>query len=411
MIRALGQVDNKMYMKQIFTHILLLSLLACLPSCDPQLGGASKQNKTAPMAGADRTTVDFTPPRNIILMIGDGMGLTQITAGMYINGNKLHLEEFKHIGLHKSYASDNLVTDSAAGATAFACGQKTYNGAIAVNDAGKPIPTIMEEAEERGFATGLVSTSSIVHATPACFYAHVDNRSKKEKIAADLLKLDVDFFVGGGKKYFDLRTEDDRNLIEELTAKGYNISTFFDKDFNDLTINFEKNFGYLTANEEPLPKMRGRDYFVQACETATNFLSSQKEGKFFLMIEGAQIDWGGHANNSDYIVSEMIDFDDAIGKVLEFAKEDGETLVIVTADHETGGYAINPGSTMDTIVPAFTTDKHTAALIPVFAYGPGAELFRGIYENTAIYWKMVRALGFDKTAETSKGGVGVGNGG
>ena len=114
------------------------------------------------------------------------------------------------------------------------------------------------------------------------------------------------------------------------------------------------------------------------------------------MLEGSQIDWGGHANNSDYIISEMIEFDEAIGKILDFAKRDGETLVIVTADHETGGYAINPGSTMDTILPAFTTPKHTAALIPVFAYGPGAELFRGIYENTAIYWKMMRALGFEK---------------
>lgn len=327
-------------------------------------------------------------------MIGDGMGLTQITAGMYLNGNKLNLEEFKCIGLHKPYASDNLVTDSAAGATAFACGVKTYNGAIAVDDDGKPVRTILEDAESNGMATGIVVTSSIVHATPACFYAHAKNRAHKEEIASDLLDLDVDFFVGGGKKYFDRRKTDERNIIDELKAKGYNISDFFEKDFNDLTFNFKKNFGYFTANEEPIPRMQGRDYFVQACKTALTFLSSQEEEKFFLVIEGSQIDWGGHANNSDYITTEMIEFDEAIGKVLDFAKKDGETLVIVTADHETGGYAINPGSTMDTIVPAFTTDKHTAALIPVFAWGPGAELFRGIYENTAIYWKMQKALGF-----------------
>jgi alkaline phosphatase len=109
---------------------------------------------------------------------------------------------------------------------------------------------------------------------------------------------------------------------------------------------------------------------------------------FFLMIEGSQIDWGGHANDSEYIISEMLEFDRAIGEVLDFAQRDGETLVIVTADHETGGYAINNGSSMGNIQGAFTSDYHTADLIPVFAYGPGAERFGGIYENTAIFDKM-----------------------
>ena len=110
------------------------------------------------------------------------------------------------------------------------------------------------------------------------------------------------------------------------------------------------------------------------------------------MIEASQIDWGGHANNSDYIISEMIEFDNVIGKVLDWAAADGETLVIVTADHETGGYSINPGSTMEKIVPAFTTGSHTAALIPVFAFGPGAEYFGGIYENNEIFHKMLKSL-------------------
>ena len=328
-------------------------------------------------------------------MIGDGMGLTQITAGMYVNGNKLNLEEFKYIGLHKSYATDDLITDSAAGATAFASGTKTYNGAIGMDNEGNPVPTIMEEVEARGMSTGLVVTSSIIHATPACFYAHQKMRSYKEQIAVDLLSLEVDFFVGGGKKYFYRRNADERNLIDELEEKGYQISDFFQKDFADVTINSKKNFGYFTADEEPIPAMQGRDYFVEASKSAVDFLNKHGDNGFLLMIEGSQIDWGGHANNSDYIISEMIEFDEAIGKVLNFAKKDGQTLVIVTADHETGGYAINPGSTMDSIVPAFTTDKHTAALIPVFAFGPGQELFRGIYENTAIYHKMKRALGMD----------------
>lgn len=329
-------------------------------------------------------------------MIGDGMGITQITAGMYLNGNKLNLEQFKYIGLHKSYSSDDLVTDSAAGATAFACGKKTYNGAIGVDKKGNPAQTILEEAEKEGLATGLVVTSSITHATPGSFYAHVKSREMMEAIAADLMKVDVDFFVGGGKKYFDRRA-DEQNLIEQLTQRGYDISTFVDKDFKDIiVIDSIKNFGYFSADAEPLPISQGRDYLVPASRSAVDFLAKQPEKGFFLMIEGSQIDWGGHANDSKYITSEMIDFDNAIGAVLDFAKKDGETLVIVTADHETGGYAINPTSTMDTIVAAFTTKNHTAALIPVFAWGPGEELFSGIYENTSIYDKMRRAFGFKK---------------
>lgn len=372
-------------MKQLFLLLFLFSMLACVPK---QQGNNGK--KTPIILPAD--TVSFTSPKNIILMIGDGMGLTQITAGMYINGNKLNLEAFKYIGLHKSYASDNLVTDSAAGATAFASGVKTYNGAIGMTSDEKDVPTIMEEVEAIGMSTGLVVTSSIVHATPACFFAHEKSRSYKEQIAVDLLDLDVDFFVGGGKKYFDRRAGDERNLIKELSKKDYYISDFFEKDFDEVIINNKKNFGYFTADDEPIPVMQGRDYFVSACKSATKFLKNHDDNGFFLMIEGSQIDWGGHANNSDYIITEMIEFDEAIGKIMDFATQDGETLVIVTADHETGGYAINPGSKMDSIVPAFTTDKHTAALIPVFAYGPGAELFRGIYENTAIYDKMKKAL-------------------
>jgi alkaline phosphatase len=370
--------------------ILFWALAMIAFSCNPK---QSSSVTTQHEAASD--TVHFTPPKNIILMIGDGMGITQITAGMYINGNKLNLEQFKYIGLHKSYASDDLVTDSAAGATAFSTGKKTYNGAIGVDKKGKPSQTILEEAELAGMATGIVVTSAITHATPASFYAHQKDRGMAEEIAADLLKSNLDFFVGGGKKFFDRRI-DEQNLVEELVNKGYVISSFLDKEFKDLIIDPTKKFGHFTADDQPLMFSQGRDYLVPATIAAVDFLSKQQEGGFFLMVEGSQIDWGGHANDSKYIISEMIEFDQAIGAALDFAKQDGETLVIVTADHETGGYAINPTSTMDSIVAAFTTKDHTAALIPVFAWGPGEELFSGIYENTSIYDKMRRVFGFKK---------------
>jgi len=324
------------------------------------------------------------------------MGLTQISAGMYMNGNQLNLEKFKMIGLHKSYASNDLITDSAAAATAFACGVKTYNGAIGVNPDTVVMKTILEEAEENGLKTGLVATSTIVHATPASFIAHQKQRKMYDEIAADFLKTDIDIFIGGGKKHFQ-RRDDGRDLYKELEEKGYIVDDYFATDFENVKVDYSKKFAYLTSDKDPLPAAQGRDYLIPASELAVDYLSknSKKAEKgFFLMIEGSQIDWGGHANNSEYIISEMIEFDKAIGKVLEFAKKDGETLVIVTADHETGGYAINQGSTMDTIVSGFTSDYHTATMIPVFAYGPGSELFGGIYENTAIYNKMRKAFGF-----------------
>lgn len=334
-------------------------------------------------------------PLNVILMIGDGMGLTQISAGLYRNGNKLNLERFPIIGLHKSYSSSDLVTDSAAGATAFSCGIKSYNGAIGVDKDTVSVPTILEEAEKKGLATGLVATSSITHATPASFIAHVRFRDQYEDIAADFMKTEIDLFIGGGRQYFERRKTDDRNLWQELEAKNYKVSAMAKEDLDKVVLDFSKNFAFFTAEGEPVPAASGRDYLPLASRLAPVFLNQRSKGKgFFLMIEGSQIDWGGHANDSQYIINEMLDFDKAVGAVMDFAAEDGNTLVIVTADHETGGYAIMLGSTMDSIVPGFTTKGHTASLIPVFAYGPGSELFGGIYENTAIYRKMRAALNF-----------------
>ena len=369
-------------MKSTLFSILIVILIF---SCDSSKIIIPQKNKSS------ETT---SKPKNIIFMIGDGMGISQITAGLFSNHNKLHLEEFKVIGLHKTYSSDNLITDSAAGATAFACGEKTYNGAISVNNEKHSMKTILEFAEDKGLKTGLVATSTIVHATPACYYAHVEERHMYEKIALEILDSGVDFFAGGGLDYFNKRT-DGRNLIRELENKGYMIqdSSNF-SNLNEINPFPHAQYGILTAKGDPSKQLDGRNYLPMISQKAVNFLN-QKDKKnkgFFVMIEGSQIDWGGHANDADYIITEMLDFDKTIGKILDFAKKDGETLVIVTADHETGGFAINPKSKMGDLVTAFTTGHHTADLIPVFAFGPGAEAFGGIYENTALFDKMMNAL-------------------
>ncbi len=152
------------------------------------------------------------------------------------------------------------------------------------------------------------------------------------------------------------------------------------------------NFGFLTSDKDPIPVSKGRDYLIDAADFAVDFLKDRSEEGFFLMVEGSQIDWGGHANDIDYVTSEFLEYNKIIGNILDFAAADGETLVVITADHETGGLAINPGSNEQKIEAAFTTDKHTATMVPIFAFGPGAENFAGIYDNTQIYHKMRKAL-------------------
>ncbi len=331
-------------------------------------------------------------PKNIILMVGDGMGVAQIYAGLTANHGKLNLEQCTTVGFHKNQASDKYVTDSAAGATAFACGQKTYNGAIGVDASGKPIPSILEVAEKNGLATGLVATCSITHATPACFISHQPSRALDENIALDFLKTDIDLFIGGGRKFFAHRT-DSVNLIDSLKARGYQIA-------NSITEVQQITSGTLAAflaDEQQSKFSAGRgDELVKSTEVALQLLPRNKKG-MFLMIEGSQIDWGGHSNDAQYIVDEMIDFDNAIGKVLDFAKKDGNTLVVITADHETGGFSLNGGDMKTGLVEGkFTTGSHTGVMIPVFAFGPGAEQFSGIYENTDIFHKMMSAFRFKK---------------
>jgi alkaline phosphatase len=353
------------------------------------------------------TATPLTPPqrpKNIIFMVGDGMGLSQVSSGYYMNGGKLHLTEFPYTGLHINYPAEDstIITDSAAGATAFSCGCKTYNGAIGVNKDSMPCETILEMAEKRGLATGMVVTCNIQHATPASFIAHVKSRADYEPISLDFLKTNIDVFIGGGKKFFDRRAMDNRNLANELKTKGYYVSDWNKEELSDIKLPMKQNLAYFTADNQPLTAEQGRDYLPKAAKLACNFLEKRSDKGFFMMIEGSQIDWGGHAANTSYIVNEMLDFNKTIGEVLDFARRDGNTLVIVTADHETGGFGLVKGSKWNNIKGGFADTKpdkagsiyHTASWIPVFAFGPGAQEFTGVYENTAIFDKMKKLFGF-----------------
>ena len=355
------------------------------------MSSACETTRTSAGSSASPQDTSWAKPKNVIFLIGDGMGLPQITGAMYMQNNKSAFEQFQNIGFHKSHSSDNLVTDSAAGATAFASGVKTYNGAVGVNAKKEPVPTILEMAEKKGMATGMLVTCSVVHATPACFIAHVAGREDKEEAALGFLDTPIDIFIGGGMNYFNKR-RDGRDLVKELENKGYIISDSSQVDIYNLNLNTKKNVGYFTSREEPLSLYEGRQYALPATNKVINFLKDRSPAGFFLMIEGSQIDWGGHANDAKYVVDEMQEFEKQINEVMDWARKDGNTLVVVTADHETGGFAIQPGSKMNDIKVAFTTKSHTALMISVFAYGPGSEAFRGIYDNTDIFFKLKAAM-------------------
>ena len=372
-----------------YKYMIYLVLLVTSFSCKSQ----TAKEKVLPKA------------KNVILLIGDGTGLSQISSAFYFKKTRPNYARFKHIGLINTSSSREDITDSAAGATAFASGIKTYNGAVGVADDSTEVKTLVEIVSRRHIKTGVISTSSIQHATPASFYAHAINRGLYEDIAADIVVSDIDFFAGGGTKFFNKR-KDGKNLLEELKAKGFEIDTTALGDFAG--IKQYSKMGYLLAENHMDPVAKGRgDFLPKATELGIQFLNKDADNSnFFVMIEGSQIDWGGHANDAEYLISELIDFDDAIGKALDFAEKDGNTLVIVTADHETGGFTLastlkktedgKSYSDYNEITGTFSTNGHSATLIPVFAYGPGSEAFSGVYENTEIFHKILAATNWNK---------------
>jgi alkaline phosphatase len=315
---------------------------------------------------------------NVILLIGDGMGLTQIYSGFTGNRGALNLLQMINIGFSKTYSSDSYITDSAAGGTAMATGHKTNNRYIGVDATGMRLPAIPDILAPFGVKSGLISCGDITDATPAAFYGHANDRSEEDSIAKDFLTSPVDIMIGGGATHFNYR-------LDQLKERGYGFSTHFD----DLDTIQSKKWLMLTPIAE-LSMLKGRgDFLTRSLQKTMKTLGN----KFFIMAEGAQIDYGGHANNLPYVVTEMMDFDEAIGAAMQFADEDGHTLVIVTADHETGGLSLLDGNiSKGQVDDNFSSNDHSSVMVPVFAYGPHSLEFRGVYENTEIFEKIIRLL-------------------
>ena len=321
--------------------------------------------------------------KNVIFMIGDGMGLEQLSTAWVVNNRHLNItDNISKIGLQWTYSANKLVTDSAAAGTALATGNKTKNGKIGVSVDNEPMETLTEYAKSKGKKTGTSVVCRICDATPAVFSTHYHDRDSLHRIIAQFVDSNLDFLSGGGLKWWENRP-DGRDLTAEVEAKGYT----FVKDIESLKAVKDGPVIALTAYMELPPALdRGTDH-QDAVKKALELLDNKKG--FFLMVEGSCIDDWCHANKVGYVVEEILDFDRTVGTVLEWAAKDGETLVIVTADHATGAMTLLDGNIANQSVAVnFANDGHNGVALPVYAWGPHAEDFVGIYENAELSNKI-----------------------
>lgn len=310
------------------------------------------------------------PIKQVIFIIGDGMGLNQMCKLESPN----HFERANYIGLSKTYSASHKVTDSAAGGTALACGTKTKNGMLGMNADSIPVNSVLTILKEKGFSTGIVASCRINHATPASYYAHQPNRNMDAEILGDLYANGPQVFVAGGNKLLS---------IESLENAGYK----YVDNIADLQKQENGKVACVLATEDmPNALERGNEITIGTAE-AIRLLEKNEKG-FFLMIEGSQIDWAGHGNNAAYMQAEMKDINKVIGLCMDYADANPGTLVIVTADHETGGTTI-VGENKEY---KYTTGDHTGAMVPVYVYGTGAENFSGIFENTSFKDKILNLM-------------------
>lgn len=368
-------------MNKVINKIVLLALLFAVSAC------SNNNNDKTEIKEPEKPVAT-----NIIYLIGDGMALPQIYSTMVATGQDLAFSHFPYTGIVTTKSANKEITDSAAGGTALACGKKTNNSMVGMDADSVPVPSILEVMHDSGKSTGIVVTCYVTHATPASFFAKVPKRRMYEEIAEQMMDCDkLDVVIGGGRKHFNNR-EDGRDLLAEMKDKGW---TVYDTIAN---IDSACRRYAVIANDDHMPKAMDRgDFLPESVRTALATLS-QNENGFFLMVEGSQIDFGAHANDSLWMVTETVDFSNAINVALDFAKADGNTLVVVTADHETGGLTmIDPKGKYTDVNFNYSTGSHSCLPVMVFAYGPGAEQFTGWMDNTELIGKMFNAANVTDT--------------
>lgn len=411
----------------------------------------------------------FAVVRNVVIMIGDGMGIAITDFSRIVlvgKDGKLSFEKFPVVALVRTHSYNSLVTDSAAAATALSCGIKTNNGYLGLSPDKKEVPHIIELAKKNGKSTGLVTTVSISHATPAGFSAHVSARDELPIVEQYLqFKDKVDIFLGGGIEYFipsnqeGSKRKDDRNLLDEFRSLGYTVINSKEELLNLPVAKINKLLGvfkYLDTTYFIDRKFVGREdlpTLAELSKIALQILSKNKKG-FFLMIESGKIDWACHSNDIATAVAEIAEFNDAVETVVELLKNEPDTLIIVTADHETGslslsskeyrffpekvkqqkisvaqiakllknkdkeeiktkffeftgindltdeeiekiatGVAVEIGRIISSrIEVGWSTKTHSGCSVALYALGKDAEIFSGVYDNTDVAKKIIQVM-------------------
>ena len=358
--------------------------------------------------------------KSIILLIGDGMSASQVSSYRLLKGGpnaRLAVDKFPISGIVLTHSEDAIVTDSASSATAYSTGIKTNNTFLGLDKDKNVLKNLTEKIHGYGFVSSLIATSEVTHATPAAFAAHIDLRWKTDEISAQMMDSNVVTILGGGRHFFLTeemggKREDGRDLLQEVenshvllthkdqlndfdqTTSGKVVGLFADEHLRDL----EKPENHST--EPSLSEML--NFAIKRSET---FMDNGCKGSF-IMVEGSQVDWAGHSNDINYLKREMQDLEEAVELAVDYANKNQDTLVIVTADHETGGLLIEPASPADytgnevkfSFNTAIGRGSHTGVPVPVYAYGPGSENFTGTLDNTDVYRAMIAAL--DLTEES-----------
>lgn len=351
--------------------ILLLVIVAIVPTAE---AGRKAKNKH---------------PKNVIYIIGDGMGTSHVYSSIVAQKGKSQFLRFPYTGFSRTYSANKYTTDSGAGGTALMTMHKVDNNHVGMSSDGKSYCSMLERATKKNKQVGFVVTSSVLDATPASTYAHVTNRRMYDTISMQMAKAPFTVMIGGDRNHFmPEHRNDGLSPLDTLAARGYTLAFTLDE--------MEKvKAGPLCAlvtDGDPAAAGNRDEMLCRGVKKALKILSKSKKG-FFLMIEGSQIDWACHDNDFKHLKAEMEDFEHMLKIVLDWAEKDRNTLVVVTADHETGGLSLPDGDlSRGKNEFNFATGKHTGVMVPVFAFGPYSHKFTGIHQNIDIpelIWKAV----------------------
>ena len=359
--------------------LLFVAALFLLLSCKEEEAPLQYYSTPHPYEIADVQMPPVTNGvRNVIIMIGDGMGLEQVSCAWVLNHGKLNFDLFPFIGLSRTYATDALITDSGAGGTALAAGVKTAESHVGTAADNTDLASVLVKAQQLGKKTGTVVTCHFADATPCDFCCHNEYRYNQEDLIADYVDCGVDYLVGGGLDWFTVNRSDGRDITREMAAAGYNVAlTEEELMAAELPV-----IGILAPDNLPVAMERG-DLYRHAVARGLDILSRESgDNGFVMMLEGSCIDDWLHGNDIEKAMEELLDFDRTIGDVLQWAAADGHTLVVVTADHSTGCLTLQDGDLeKGEIGVFFAGESHNGIAVPVYAWGPGSDAFTGIREN------------------------------